>query len=319
MRIRTLSGILAFLVTAGLLVCALHLALDAGMHRIRFSSFGAFNRAAEGKVNAEIVVTGSSRAVLHYSPAILGRATGLSVFNLGRIGAETNIHTGILRFYLHQNRSPRLLIENADLTSLAINDSVYDVPQYTPYLYDSDLYQAIRLRYPAIWKARYLPLYGYVANDVEFRHYLGLKALLGVQPWEDYLNGYLARNTEWTQAFARLKAARKQFVYETEPQGVRDFEQFLSETESRGIPTIVVFSPIYYEHLAMVAGRTQLMAKLAELAERHGAVFWDYSDLASISGSTQFFFNSTHMNGRGASLFSEVLGQRLAAWLALHR
>jgi hypothetical protein len=318
MHIRSSSGILAFLLAAGLLVCALHLAVNAGMRRIARGEFGAFNLAAEGRVNADVIVTGSSRAVLHYNPDVLQRATGLSVFNLGRIGSLTNIHTGILRFYLHQNRLPRLLIENADFTSLSTDDSVYDLPHYTPYLYDSGLYQALRQRYPAIWMARYLPLYGYVANDVEFRHYLGLKALLGIQPREYYQNGYLGKHQEWTQAFARLKANRKRLFAATNAEGMADFEQFLSEARSRGIPTVVVFSPVYCEHLAMVVGRTQMLASLAGIARKYDADFWDFSDLAPISGDTRFFYDSTHLNARGASAFSEVLGRRLAAWLT-HR
>jgi hypothetical protein len=318
MHIRSSSGILAFLLAAGLLVCALHLAVNAGMRRIARGEFGAFNLAAEGRVNADIIVTGSSRAVLHYNPDVLQRATGLSVFNLGRIGSRTNIHTGILRFYLHQNRPPRLLIENADFNSLSVVDRLYDIPQYTPYLYDSGLYQALRQRYPAIWMARYLPLYGYVANDVEFEHYLGLKALFGIQPREDYQNGYVGRHREWTQEFAHLTATRRKFFAETNAEGIRDFEQFLSEARSRGIPTIVVLSPVYCEHLAMLVGRQQILASLASISRKYGADFWDFSDLAPISGDTRFFVDSMHMNDRGASAFSEVLGRRVAVWLTHH-
>jgi hypothetical protein len=126
--------------------------------------FGAFNRAAEGRVNADIVVTGSSRASLNYDPVILGSATGLSVFNLGRIGSGINVHTGILRFYLHRNRAPRLLIENLDPYSLTASDALYDIPQYTPYPYDRGLYEASHTDSPAIWKVRSLPLYGYATH-----------------------------------------------------------------------------------------------------------------------------------------------------------
>lgn len=315
-RIRTLPGILCFLLATGLLFCALHCAVDTGMRRIRAGMFGAFNRVAEGKVNADIIVTGSSRAVLQYDPAILSKEAGLSVFNIGRIGALTNAHTGVLRLYLHHNRPPRLIIENLDLYSLGNNGELYDIPQYTPYLDDPGLYEALRTRYPAIWKARCLPLYGYVANDVEFSHYLGLKALFNIQPQEDYENGYRPITAEWTQAFARLTARQKEFRYDGDAQGERDFEDFLSEGESRGIPTILVLSPVYYEHLAMVVGRPELMARFAELGRRHGAAFWDLSDLAPISGNKRYFFDSIHMNRSGATAFSEVLGHRIAAWLA---
>jgi hypothetical protein len=319
MRIRTLSGILAFLLAGAVLVCALHLVVNAGMRRIRFGMFGALNRAADGRVNADIIVTGSSRASLHYDPAILGRTTGLSAFNLGLIGSWTNVHAGILRLYLHHNRPPRLVIENLDLYSLGANGAApYDIAQYTPYLCDSGLYEAMHRRYPMICRSRYLPLYGYISNDLEFQHYLGLKALFGIQPPEGREDGYRPRPNDSTDAFGRVKAPTKEQRFNADPRGVADLEDFLSIAQSRGIPTILVFSPMYYEHLAMVVNRTQLMAGFAGIAERHGAVFWDLSDLAPISGNTWYFSDSMHMNTRGASAFSEVLGRRLAAWLADH-
>lgn len=316
MRIRTPHSLFAFLLACLLLFCGLHAALVAGMRRIRSGMFGAFNRTAEGKVNADIVVTGSSRAAMAYDPAILKRATGLSAFNLGRIGALTNVHTGVLRFYLRHNRPPRVLIENVDLFSLNVTDTLYDLPQYTPYLSDPGLYEALRRRYPAIWKARYLPFYGYIAGDTQFDHYLGLEALFGIQPEEDCKDGYYPRPLEWNDRFARFKATHKKtFDFHPQPGGIRDFQDFLSEAQSRGIPTILVVSPLYHEYLAMLRGQAELMAIYAGLARRHGAIFWDLSDLPPISGSTSYFFDYEHLNQRGAAAFSEALGERLAAWL----
>jgi hypothetical protein len=317
-RIRSRSGLAVFLLAAVLLTCGLHLVVQAGMRRIRGGAVGDFNLIADGRVNADLIISGSSRAVLHYDPDILEKATGLKAFNIGRIGARTYVHTGVLNFYLHHNLSPRMLIENADLNSMEVASDLYDLPQYTPYLSDDALYEALRLRYPRIWLARYLPLYGYVANDVEFRHYQGLQALRGVQPSEGYRKGFLPSRRTWTDAFARLKANRKALSYQSDSDGVRDFEAFLSAARSRGIPTVVVFSPVYYEHLAMVDGLNQIRASFAAVARKYNAEFWDFTDLEPVSRDTRYFFDSTHMNARGATVFSEVLGARLAARLGQH-
>lgn len=317
-RIRTRRSLAIFLVACAVLVCALHLLLQQGMRMIRSGPFGAFNLIAEGRVKADLIVSGSSRAVMHYDPEVLQKTTGLTAFNIGRIGARTNVHTGILDFYLNHNRPPRVLIENADLNSMGVASDLFDVPQYTPYLYDRDLYQALHLRYPRIWMARYLPLYGYVADDTEFDHYAGLKALLRRQPWEDHEKGFLASNRSWTDAFANLKANRKSFYGLIDADGTRDFETFLAVARSHRIPTIVVFSPVYAEHLAMVEGLAEIRSSLAAISRKYDAEFWDFSGLEPISGDTRYFFDSTHMNGSGAKAFSEVLGRRLAAWLAQH-
>jgi hypothetical protein len=68
----------------------------------------------------------------------------------------------------------------------------------------------------------------------------------------------------------------------------------------------------------MLVGRQQILASLASISRKYGADFWDFSDLAPISGDTRFFVDSMHMNDRGASAFSEVLGRRVAVWLTHH-
>ena len=300
-----------FLLAFAIGLCGLHLAIGNGLRRIRTGMFGAYNRAAAGAVNADLIVTGSSRALVHYDPAILTRTTGMSAFNLGRIGAGANAHTAILRAYLHNNRRPRLLIENADLSTLQVISSLVDPPEYTPYLDEPGLYNTLLRRYPQIRRMRYLPLYGYVVNDAEFRHYLGLKAWFGIQPPEDYENGFQARHELWLRTFDRIKASGQRFHFEPEPEGVRDFEALLADARSRGIAAVVVFSPVYREYLDLVDGRTELMSAIAAAAARQKARFVDFSSFMPIAGSTEYFVDHLHMNSRGAAAFSEALGKWL--------
>jgi hypothetical protein len=300
-----------------LLALFLHLALDLGMRRIRYGTFGAFNRVARGQVNAEIVVAGSSRAHVHYDPEVIQAATSMTTFNLGREGAQTIVHAAILRHYLAHNRKPRLIIENADLHSLGYSYELYEPAQYMPYLHDPALYSLAK-RIPVLQKAYYLPVYGYVIDDVEFLHYLGLRALFGIQPPEIYRNGYFAKDANYSGAFLRaMLRNRKSLTYSSEPRCVEEMGLLLDEAKTRGIPCILVFSPVYREHLTLVDNLPEVMANLADVARRHGALFWDFSDLSPISGSSEYFADSSHMNRQGATLFSKILGQRLAAWFGV--
>jgi hypothetical protein len=300
-------------------VCALlylgDFMVHSGIRHLRRGRFGSFNQAADGKVNADIVISGSSRAALHYDPAAIEAETGLSTFNIGHIGAPTIVHAAILRQYLSHNSKPKLIIQNADPGSLISDPEVYEPVQYVPYLDDPGLYGVLGPRYRIIQLGRYLPVYGYVVNDVEGLHYQGLKAILGKEPYEEHRNGFLVRHNGWNQNFAQLRASRRFFVYPPDPVGIQDMRFLLEQASSRQIPVIVVFSPIYREHLQMTRDLAAVRAKLADVSREGGAEFWDYSDFSPVSDSTDYFVDSTHMSLKGATTFSTALGRRLKTYL----
>jgi hypothetical protein len=106
------------------LITACAYALDAiitrGLRRINTSAFGAFNKVMSGKVNAEIIINGSSRALSHYDPRIIQRMTGLSSFNLGMNASQIDVELAILKNYLKHNATPKVVIQNLDLFSFWI-------------------------------------------------------------------------------------------------------------------------------------------------------------------------------------------------------
>lgn len=305
-----------FLTAAIVLTCGLHLVVDAGMRRVRYGAVGAFNRIADGRVNADIVITGSSRAYVQYDPDIIQAATHMTTFNAGRDGSNTIIHAGVLRYYLSHNRKPRLIIENADPHSLGYGYDLYEPAQYVPYLHDQAFYSVVK-RMPILQKAYYLPLYGYVVDDVEFAHYLGLKALFGIQPIETVRNGYQPVNHGYSDGLWRrwVDKNQKTITFALLPYCMEEMGWLLEDARSRGIPCIIVFSPVYHERLVAIKNRSSIVAKLAQVARQHGALLWDLSDLSPVSENKDNFADWLHMNKQGATLFSKILGQRLAAWL----
>ena len=85
---------LAFTVLAALLV---HAGIRLGLRRVETGFFGATNRMLEGRSAASIIVTGSSRALVHYDPRLLASATGLPALNLGRNGSHTGLQLAVLQ------------------------------------------------------------------------------------------------------------------------------------------------------------------------------------------------------------------------------
>jgi hypothetical protein len=291
--------------------------ITSGLRRIKTSAFGASNQIMEGKVNAQVVITGSSRALSHYDPRAIESIAGRTAYNLGRNGSQTDMQVAFLKAYLAHNRKPDVVIHNLDAFTFVTTREVYDPVEYTPYLYDRELYSALRKINPNIWKSRYLPLYGYVVEDINFSWIQGVKGFTGWSPPENFFQGFNPRSKEWTGEFESLKAGNPNGVsFDIEPAGIQDVEELIRVCKQNGIQLIFVYSPEYIEMQSLTRNRAEIFSRFHELAARFDIPLWDYSDW-KYAGDKQFFQNSQHLNADGAAVFSKDLSERLKQYLAL--
>jgi hypothetical protein len=288
--------------------------ITSGLRRINTSSFGVWNRIVDGTINAEIVISGSSRALTHYDPRIIEERTGLTAFNIGLNGSQTDMQLARLKTYLRHNRKPSLLIFNLDLFSFqTTHDGVYDPGQYVPYLEEPPIYAALASINPDAWKARFLPLYGYATWDLRFNWILGVMGFFGWNPRGGYFLGFNPRHSAWTEDFERFKAKNPNGVrFAIEPDGVKQMEEMLRLCKDQGIKVLLVYSPEYREMQKLTTNRAQIFERFGELTYRFGAPVWDYSS-SPISARRENFYNSQHLNAEGAMTFSKDLAEKLAA------
>jgi hypothetical protein len=262
-------------------------------------------------INADIVVSGSSRAWVHYNPQAIAATTGLTAFNLGRNGSQTDLQVAVLKTYLQHNAKPRLIIHNLDAYSFATSHEIYDPAQYLPYLGEQPIYDAVRRVYPDAWKWKYVPLYGYVVADLRFTWLLGLKRLVGLTPPEDHIDGFVPRHLTWTTDFEQFRRANPDGVrMPVERDGIRDVEALLALCSENEIPLLFVYSPEFADVQPLQINRPQIFARFQAMARRYGVPFWDFSD-SDISRHRDYFYNSQHLNAAGAATFSQELSRRL--------
>jgi len=305
--------ILSFFVLVGLLALALDAGIDAGLRRIRTSEFGVWNHIVNGAINADVLITGSSRALTHYDARILQERLGRTAYNIGLNGSQTDMQVARLRTYLEHNRKPELLIHNLDLFSFqTTHGGVYDPGQYLPYIGEPALYEALSRINGNTWKSRHLPLYGYAVEDLRFTWIQGVRRWFGWNPAEDHFQGFKPRHLPWTGEFERFKAQNPQGArFEVEPEGVREMEALLELCRERRISVLLVYSPEYRDMQAMTRNRAEIFARFGQLGERFAAPLWDFSD-SPLSPQQDKFYNSQHLNAEGAALFSVALAERLA-------
>jgi hypothetical protein len=307
-----LTGVLrlaAFFVLLAAVITCTHWAITHGLRNTHTSQFGTLNRVMDGQVNADIVISGSSRALVHYDPRVIEKTTGRSAFNIGLNGSQTDMQVALFKAYLRHNRKPKLLVHNLDTFSFVTSKQIYDPAQFMPYLYEDELYRPILKVHPDAWKWKYLPLYGYVALDLQLSWVDGLKAFVGIQPQENQFQGFEPRHLQWTGDFSAYKAANPDGVsFPIEPEGVRDLEDLLATCQREGIHVLLAYSPVYHEMRELERNRDEVFARFHALAARYGAEVIDYGG-SDIAQHQQYFYNSQHLNAEGAELFSTLVAR----------
>jgi len=311
----SIKRIVAFFGFIVLLIFGLSVLITSGLKRIKTSQYGTSNRIIRGDINAQIVITGSSRAASHYDPRIIQERTGRSAFNLGRNGSQTDMQIAVLKAYLEHNRKPDVIIHNLDGFTFTTTREVYDPGQYVPYLSDEEIYRPLRQINPMIWRSRYMPLYGYVVDDMRFNWVTGLKGWVGWQPREDFFQGFNPRPGTWSDDFSRFKADNPQGVsWEIESGAIQLVEDLIRFCQDNKIQLVLVYSPEYSEMQTLTKNRSQIFDEFHKLAGRYGVPMWDYSKW-KYSDDTAFFNNSQHLNARGAQEFSSDLADNLGTFL----
>jgi hypothetical protein len=316
-----LRRFVAFVFLTSLLVITLHWAIGWSLKRVSTGELGSFNRAMQGRVNADIVVSGSSRAFRHYDPRILTRVTGLPAFNLGRNASQIDVQLGVLKAYLRQNKKPRLLIQNLDLQSFILTkpDDIYDPAAYVPYLDNPEIYSSFDQISPHIWKWKYLPLYAYGTADTLFTWTVGFKALWASGARDPCFDGFCPMNKPWTNEFERFKAKHPHGLdIVIDAGGVAALNELIEYCKKEGIQVVLVYSPQYYEMISLTLNRDRIFNLFTSIAGNHDVTFLDYTD-SPISRNRAYFYNAQHLNEQGAAVFSEDLALKLRERSAVSR
>jgi hypothetical protein len=312
---RAVGKLVLFFSLVVVLAFALNAAINHGLRKIKTSEFGAFNRVMAGAVNADIVVSGSSRALVEYDPARIQQATGRTAYNIGMNASQIDLELAMLKTYLAHNARPKLVIQNLDLFSFETTKpgEIYNPALFLPHLAEPDLYQFLGKIEPDVWKWRYIPLYGYAVEDMSFTWARGLLGCVGVNPPEDYFLGFNPRHQRWTGEFDQFRNSHRDGVsYKIEPEGVASLQGIIDTCRERGIALVLVFAPEYSGMQTLENNRGEIMRRFEELAKAGGAGFWDYSN-SPLCRQQELFYNSQHLNDTGAALFSDDLANRLAA------
>jgi hypothetical protein len=280
--------------------------LTSSLKQSREGEFGVWNDIYNGKVNSDIVVYGSSRAMVHMDPRIISDSMQTTCYNLGINGHNFWLtylrHKELLKF----NKKPKLIIHSIDVFTLTKRPDLFNSDQFLPYMMNNrDVEEAI-----SSYKG-----FGFYDFHLPLLRYSGKYKTIGgifkymIRPTASdsgRYRGFSAQNHSWNDDLERAKIKFADFRVDLDTASISLFDRYIRECIADGIEIVFVYTPEYIEGQEFVKNRREILDTFKEFAVKYNLKYIDYS-ADSISYQKKYFYNASHLNKEGAELFTAKL------------
>lgn len=298
-----------------------HLLLLEGYKKSRNLNAELWLDVSRGKIDADVLVLGSSRALLHYDCRVLEKALpGKSCYTAGMDGGFVQSQLALLKVYLKYNKAPEIALVDTD--RIVLNrmgretvPPLYNPAQYLPYLHEEAVWRFFCTAEPACLQHRWIPLYSAAVYGKEF----WLRALMSfITPYAPMRErGFYSDYKKWDASFDVFKSRQRHGVFDTvDTEGLKYQKQIFDELKTRGTRVVAVHSPEYDGLQKITVNYRQAEETLRSFAARNQVVYWDFTRL-TINRQMRYFKGSRHLNFEGAQIFSRLLAQRLQKYFKM--
>ena len=299
-----------------LLSVGLQTLIDKGLRKYDNNTYIVLNNIFNKKINADIIILGSSRAKTQIDPKIIEDSTRLSCYNLGVNGGRLVTQNAIWKSYLNNNSRPKIIIQSASIFLLPKDNHVWQKEQFLPYLSEYSISSNLTDIDNNIWLENIIPLYKY--RGLEATISLGLKSYFNLlpEPKSNWYKGFANHNREWNFTFEKYKATHEKEIISPDSLefGLAFLKNLIEECKKLNIKLILVEIPIYYELQEMTPQKDSVDLEFENLAKSNNYFFWNYTR-DSLNYSKKYFWNSMHLNKAGAEIFSEHLAKDLKKFI----
>ncbi len=288
---------------------ALDQALGAGLGRLYRRTApddrnGLINYALQQ--DPDVLVFGSSRAVHHVVPSILRARLSGTVFNAGIDGHDFLYAVMLLDLWSRSQRAPKIIILHVDPRSLSRSEEELErTSVFSPYFYESETVRHILLMRGRYERMKYLSssyrfngkvlpmLRGFAASPrASVDGYVGLEGTINMDV------PYKRDDRDGPAPFWDVKL-----------QYLQQIVQYSKENKSR---LFLITSPVFVTNPAWRAWSTEM----SQLVNSYPGV--DFLDLSErthpelFAGRPDLFSDGTHLNAKGAAVFSALLAEEVA-------
>ena len=292
-----------FLIIITLLAYSTDYIVSSGLRNSNTNTYQAWNDIYMSNIKSKVLIFGGSRAGNQYNPYILDSIDKINSYNLGSRGQQIDyqiIRYNTLRRF---NPKPNYIIQNIDFLTLGICNYQYGRVQFLPFVSDDSLMSVIGKVQNINWFDKKIPFIRYFGFHTTisdgFKFFFRLKKLSA----DNSFKGFYNENNPWNGE----ELNKMDHIYcEKDSKAIRLFDAYLEQCRKENITVIFVSAPVYMKAMQKIVGYKKLMELYEKFAKKYSITILDYTK-DSICMDTCYFMNGTHLNKKGADMFSKKL------------
>ncbi|MGE0267488.1 MAG: hypothetical protein AB7S78_03380 [Candidatus Omnitrophota bacterium] len=285
----------------------IHYGFLSAFRRFDNEEIGIWNKVVHGTINADLVISGDSRALTAYDCRVISAVTQLSCFNLSVNGNLIDIQLARLRLLLKYNKHPKVLIQVLGRSTLELSTPSNPL-QFVPFLNEIELYSALRQteNKDIFVKAKLLPLYGF--SYFRIRRSLNIvDDLFAPNPSDTRINGYLPVYSFWNLDIQQFKNMHKDGITGAlSTEGLENLKMLIRTCRENNIKLILVTAPMYVEGRELFTNKDEILSAYEEIARENNLPYLNYFS-HPMTNNQNNFYDFQHTNILGAKVISEKL------------
>lgn len=284
-----------------------------GLQKSEFGNLKEWKEIFAGEINSQILIQGSSRARVQYNTYIIDSLLNTDSYNMGMDGSPFDIQYFRFKTYLETNPPPNIIIQNVDLDLLNKNQVVFQKYQFLPFLNNVKFKELLYKNGVISNSDNLLPFLRYYgqpkAIQIGFLEYTGIKHFKSKG-----IKGFIGVDKKWDGSNYEKKKKTGINHWKTYPDMEQLFLCFLEECKRKNIKVVLVYAPIYYELQKNTVNFTESESYYKDIAKKKGLLFLNYCN-DTISFNKKYFYNVTHLNIKGAEIFTKKLSEDLKPFI----
>lgn len=295
--LNTLIFAIVCLVSAFVLDIILSSRLRSNKNRI----YAAWNQVYTDTTNYDLIIAGNSRAYVQYDPIIVDSICHINSYNLGNNASPISRQIIKYKKYCDMHQSPKYLIQNIDLWTMALHSGVEREQFYPYFFYDRELINKLDEYEHFSFMEKYFPCYRYLGQEDVI-----IESLFNDNRQHTFTSlnkGYAGSDNTWDGSSL---ANTDSVVCLYEQDAIDLFIEFINEVQRDGTQIIFVYAPIYHKVREKMTNEKCMLEMYNTIARRFDIPILDYNDIPMCYDTT-YFYNGTHLNKIGAELFTTKL------------
>lgn len=261
--------------------------------RSNYRPVEAWSELVDGKIDADLVVLGSSRVWVQVDPHIMDSVLCANTYNLSIDGSAFNRQVKMYDMYRICNSKPEVVVLNLDIWSLGYQVG-YEMDQFFPYFWDSDMRNTFFDSEPFTFGDKYIP----------FWRYSGLSPLMFLKRYPRTLTkGFQGQDKKWN---GEMYNQQKQVEFEVSDTTLSMLKSFLARNYQEDVKVVFLYAPLYSGATNKIINAHEVRQIYQDLADEYDIPILDYGDMW-ICNDTTYFYNAMHLNIDGAEIFTDSL------------